>query len=382
MASCTVEEFDLIDPEIQMFEPEVIYVNDIMVKARTSTTTSGVMVECITVSFPFQLIDTKRNLYDVSSSLIFNQLVNDPTTSIVDFVYPLDIIDNIGLKVTVNELWEFATYAAGCYPRDTVHISGKFPAYVINYENSCYNIKYPLEVQNEAGEKLVISDERTFIQKHAAQYLYFVFPFTIINDQGQEYVINDEFSLFNSLLDCNGFGWIDSTNVQIDQFATFACYEYVFPINILVFGQNSPISIPDATTLGNVFIQGRFVDFAYPLTLKTIDNQLVTAHNPQELNDLVNQCSFDGDFMILLLKTELFSNTPCYDLVFPVSVSNDGINKQLSSYQQINELISQDSLFATYNTNYPISIKLRNNNQIKTLESFQDLINVYVECPE
>ena len=383
MTSCSVEEFDKSDTDTETFEPEVIYVNDIIVKARPSATSPGVMVECITVSFPFQMVDTKGNLFDVDSSLKFEQLVSDSSARIVDFVYPLTIIDNIGLEVNVIDLWEFASYAAGCFPIDPLQTTGMFPAYVIHDQNSCFNIKYPIQVQNAQGVSSLIEDERTFIQKHAAQSLYFVFPFSLIDHQGQEIVVNDGFDLSQLLIGCNGSGWGDTTFVQNDQFAFYACYEYVFPINVVVFGQTAPISIQDATTLGNVFMQGRFIDFGYPITLKTLDGEFVVANSQTELNDLANECPQSGDFFILLYKTELFSPIPCYDLIFPISVSkSNGPTITLQSYPEINSFMLQDSSFNEYSTNYPVSISLRANIEIRVLHSLDDLINVYITCPE
>jgi len=382
MTSCGVEEFDDINTVTETFEPDTVYVNNILTKARSTTSSPSVAIECITVPYPFQMVDAAGNLFDVNSSVDFTLLVTDSSASIVDFAYPLTIVDNIGIEVIVQDLWDFATHSAGCFPDSLSTGSNMFPAYVINFQNSCYSLKYPLNVQNAKGDIYAIADERSFIQKHAAEPLYFIFPLNLIDIQNQTFEAYDAFSLAQLLMACNGSEWVDTTFVQIDQFAYYACYEYVFPLNILVLGQTAPISIPDVTTLSNVFMQGRFIDFAFPLTLKTLNGEPVIAYNQNELDDLADQCPQSGDFFILLLKTQIYNQNPCYDLVFPITVSKfNGPNFTLQSYPEISTLI-QDTSFAELNTNYPVSIVLKDNNQTKVLQSLDDLINVFTICPE
>jgi len=381
MSSCGVDEFDDIDTQTEIFEPEVVYVNDIITKARSTLSYDGVIVECILIAFPFSIVDMNGTKHDINDANDFNIIAVDSTITLVDFVYPLQIEDDIGISIIVSDLWELATHAAGCYPDSLILSSDIFPAYVINFQNSCYSIQYPARLQNIEGDIYTFPDERTFIQKHTAEPLYFVFPLTLIDIQNQVFIASDAFSLNQLLFACNGFDWQDTAFFQITQFATFACYEYVFPINVIILGQTTPISIPDAATLGNVFMQGRFMDYGYPLNLKTFNGQLVTANNQQELYDLSNECSVNGDFSVLLLKTKVYTTDPCYNLIFPFSVSKkSGINVNINSYTQINNLMLQDTSFGEFNTNYPVSIVFNDNNQIKALESFNDVIDTYISC--
>jgi len=383
MTSCEVEEFDNSNTQTETFEPDTVYVNNILTKAIGSASSQGVVIECITVAFPFRMVDAAGTLYDVDSSDDFLKLVTDSSSTIVDFAYPLTIIDNIGIEVIVQDLWEFAAHSAGCFPDSLTIGSDMFPAYVINFQNSCYTLSYPVTVQNAQGDTYTIPDEHTFIQKHAAEPLNFIFPLTLIDIDNQTYEAYDAFSLAELLMACNGFEWEDTTFVQIDQFAFFACYEYVFPIDIIVFGQSTPVTIPDAATLGHVFMQGRFIDYAYPLTLRNLDGEQIIAYSQADLSDFANQCPVSGDFFLLIYKTEIFSAVPCYDLVFPISVSKfNGPSITLQSYPEISSFMMQDSTFSEFYTNYPVSIVLKANNQTLVIQSLEDLSNVYVTCPE
>ncbi|MBK9582221.1 MAG: hypothetical protein IPO48_10075 [Saprospiraceae bacterium] len=125
-------------------------------------------------------------------------------------------------------MWDFAKYAAGCYPQALELSTNLFPAYVINETNSCYNIKYPITLSKIDGSFIVVEDERSFILKHASEPLYFVFPFSLVNNVGDTFIATDANTLLNLLLNCNLGPTVDSTLIEINAFNFIACYELVF----------------------------------------------------------------------------------------------------------------------------------------------------------
>lgn len=84
----------------------------------------------------------------------------DSTFVIVDFVYPLEFADLLGFNVVANNLWDFASYVAGCYPEDFTPAGNEYPAFVINDENSCFSLEYPLTVKTLQNKILNIPDEK------------------------------------------------------------------------------------------------------------------------------------------------------------------------------------------------------------------------------
>lgn len=379
MSSCEVDEFDITTTEKEPYTPSVVYVNDIMAKAKPIQHNDGLKVECITVKYPFQLQDDKGQKLSINTNPEFEKAVNDTSILIVDFVYPLYIIDNIGLELTVSSLWDFAKYAAGCYPDSLIITSHQFPAYVINDVNSCYNLKYPLVLQKTDGTQVTVVDERTFIQKHASEPLFFVFPFAILDHQGQTIEVTDGQSLTRLLFECNTWPIIDTTIIHINAFSYLGCYELVFPFKVKVLGSNAPLTISDSEQFGNLLLQGRFEKFDFPIRLKAANGQIFTAENEQELDQLLNDCFTIGDLIFLLSGTELFSDAPCYDLIFPVSVKIQNQTSFLQSYQHIEQML-QDSLFFNYNINYPVSVKLKANKVTKTLLSLDDIFQTLIDC--
>ncbi|MBK8081592.1 MAG: hypothetical protein IPK25_15760 [Saprospiraceae bacterium] len=148
-------------------------------------------------SFPLRVIDDKNIIHFINSENEFHSLFTDSTFVIVDFVYPLEFADILGFNVVANNLWDLASYVAGCYPEDFTPSGNEYPAFVINDENSCFSLDYPLTVKTLQNKILNIPDEKTFIQKQVAEPLYFVFPLTLVDEFGNKTVVTDgEFYYF------------------------------------------------------------------------------------------------------------------------------------------------------------------------------------------
>lgn len=379
LTSCGVEEFDDTIVKTNEYEPQIVYVNDILNKARTNLQNDDVKIDCVSLKFPFKLIDKNQVSFIINTSDNFNKLISDSTKQIIDFVYPLEVIDNLGIENTVTNLWEFAKYAAGCYPHDLVISTVLFPAYVINETNSCFSIKYPLSLSKSDGSIITVVDEHAFILKHASEPLNFVFPFDIINNEGETFTVYDGNALMNLLLTCNFGPKVDSNFVQINAFNFIACYELVFPFEAKIIGSTKPLTITDRDLFSAVLLQGRFEQFIFPLQLKAINDTILIANNELELEKYINACFLSGDLFFLLSGTTLFSAMPCYDLVFPIQVFAPNAFNVLQNYTQIEQLI-QDSLFFQYNIAYPVSIKFLGSGQQKSLQNIEDVLNTLVDC--
>ncbi|MBK8080418.1 MAG: hypothetical protein IPK25_09140 [Saprospiraceae bacterium] len=247
LSSCGVDEFDTSDIDIEMIEADTVIVNDIMTKARSNTSASGVQIECVTVLFPLRVIDDKNIIHYINSENEFHSLFTDSTFVIVDFVYPLEFADLLGFNVVANNLWDFASYVAGCYPEDFTPAGNEYPAFVINDENSCFSLEYPLTVKTLQNKILNIPDEKTFIQKQVSEPLYFVFPLTLVDEFGNKTVVTDgEFLLF-LLSTCND---IINPDSSFGSYSYFGCYKFDFPIQIGVSGVNLPVTVANSHDLG------------------------------------------------------------------------------------------------------------------------------------
>ncbi|MBK6364846.1 MAG: hypothetical protein IPF52_15725 [Saprospiraceae bacterium] len=75
LSSCGVDEFDTSDIDIEIIEADTVIVNDIMTKARSNTSASGVQIECVTVLFPLRVIDDKNIIHFINSENEFHSFL-------------------------------------------------------------------------------------------------------------------------------------------------------------------------------------------------------------------------------------------------------------------------------------------------------------------
>ncbi len=377
LTSCGVDEFDTKDIEIETIEADTVIVNDIMTKARSNTSEAGVQVECVTVLFPLRVTDDKNNIHQVGSEDEFLSLFSDSSLIILDFVYPLEFADQLGFNVVANDLWEFASYVAGCFP-DGFNPSGfEFPTFLINYENSCFNLEYPLKVKTTENKILNIPDEKTFIQKQVAESLFFIFPLTLIDETGNKTIVNDgEFLLF-LLSTCND---IINPDSSFGSFSYFGCYQFDFPIQIAVSGVNPPVTVDYSRDLGKIVNQGRFNGFIFPLPLLDPTGRHLIVNSEEELIHYLLSCEEKGDLWMLLYGTSAFKIPACYEIDFPVTATdNFGNNRIFVNLGQLTSAI-QDSTFSGYIPQYPVQIKRNENNKTVSLFSLDDIYSELELC--
>ena len=377
LSSCGVDEFDTSDIDIEIIEADTVIVNDIMTKARSNTSASGVQIECVTVLFPLRVIDDKNIIHFINSENEFHSLFTDSTFVIVDFVYPLEFADILGFNVVANNLWDFASYVAGCYPEDFTPAGNEYPAFVINGENSCFCLDYPLTVKTLQNKILNIPDEKTFIQKQVAEPLFFVFPLTLKDEFGNKTLVTDgEFLLF-LLSTCND---IINPDSSFGSYSYFGCYKFDFPIQIGVSGVNLPVTVANSHDLGNILMQGRFNGFIFPFRLLDPFGQITSIESDEDILNLLLACGQKGDLWMLLFGTSTFEIPACYDIVFPVrATDNFGNNKNFTNLGQLTTAI-QDSTFSGYFPEYPINIKRNANNETVSLLSIDDIYSELENC--
>lgn len=376
-ASCTVDEFDnstTISTEAD--EPEIVIINDMVNKSKPAIGNAGQEIGCIVVAYPFEVITSDSVVHQINSNFDFQQLEQQTNAFIIDFKYPLVILDNIGVSHTVQSLWELASYFAGCYP-DSLSVSNQeFPAFLINENSSCYTVKYPITLKDGANNVYTIASDNDFITLLSQKDLLFVFPFSLLDMFQVEKIITSPADLEQALFDCNN-------NITVDNVFNYeylACYKLVYPLSIKVLNSPDPLIVSGADMMSQVFYQGKFVEFIFPLRLENQDGSILVIQNAAELDSAVNNCYIFGDLILLLTGTELISNTPCYDIVFPMRAKSPaGV---VSTYENLTQFqpILADSLSTSYQVVYPLDVVLKQNNNWITLRDVFDVIGLLTDC--
>ncbi len=303
----------------------------------------GLLLDCITILFPFDLIADDGSITTFASIEDFETF--DPVTTIyVDFSYPLTIsIDEVESTVESGE--ELGELFASCVPSGGWE-EGDFPAYDITFDNSCYVLNYPIQLINMADEIITIESEVELIDALTLDAYYFVFPFDMTRDDGVVVTVNNMDEIFEALIDCNDFYGDEDVEWESD-FAIFGCYLFTFPFDVLT-DDGEIITVNDEFELTDLILVGVIVDFSYPISLLNEDGEIVTANSTEEVQALLDECEgmdnggggfepVDRDLFDLWVGTyfDAFpSGIPCYEIDFPITFTNTDDNTELTINNQ------------------------------------------------
>ncbi len=381
LSSCNIDEFDQIDTETETFQPEVDYVNNLISRAIRSSSDEGIELACLTIQLPFSVIDENQLIHQIQSPDDFTDLVSDSSLAIIDFVYPLSVRDELGIFFHLNDLWELASTTAGCFPTETDTTGSYFQAFDISFENSCFELQFPLFLKDEVGNTIKVEDRNTYVELLSIQTYFFHFPHVgLKNDQDQVIYPGSAEELMNVLMDCNNMIWEYDSTFVLHNYFYLGCYEYVFPINVWVVGAEEFVQVQNAATLEHIFKQGKFAGFAFPIKLKDEEGNIVEVQSEQALNTLLNNCFYQGDLLLLLMGTTIFNPVPCYSLEFPIKCQDgQGTQKIFSDLDQmINVLESSDLI--EYTLDYPVFVLDYPSNSRIRIDSIEDIFTLLNNC--
>lgn len=377
--ACNIEEFDFTDVETEEFQPEVTYVNTLMTRAAGVSNGDGIQLACLTIKLPFAVKDENFMVHQILTTEDFDRLILDSSLVIIDFVYPLQVKDDIGVEFEANDLQDLAVHAAACFPEDTDSLGSFFPAFDITFENSCYEIQFPLNLTDQLGNPVQMMDRMQFIERMTIQTYYFDFPHVALKNEFGELIfpVNAD-ELLALLMDCNT-GIMDSTFV-VYNFQYLGCYEYVFPFKVRILGMNSVTEVEDADALEQIFIQGKFDGFVFPIYLKDLNGELIEVQNQAVIDELLSLCNNDSDLLILLFGTSIMSDDPCYRIEFPINCKDkQGNPKAFTSLDQLQNLMETPEFFE-YSLVFPVYVFKNPSNTRVKLESAEDIFELLSSC--
>ncbi len=379
MTSCQEDSFDTTDNGKTDVTPETELVNNVF--AQTRTDGNGVELECLTILYSFELELLDGTQVTVASDEDFEDILLNQDTSnyIVDFVYPLTVEDEDDNEVSVADLEELVELFASCIPDDGWGDGGSdgselVPAFLIDGENSCYELVYPINLVDENGNTVTVADEDEFIDALAANpILFFEFPITLSNDEG-DVTINNIEELFAALWDCEEFE-NPCDSIPIGGASYLGCYQVEFPIE-LVLVDGSTVTVADEDEFANLLWSGEVAGFVYPLTLTDDEGNVVVVDSDEALSNAINDCY---DFEPLWALEFLFNSGPeagCYEINYPITIGGTVVNNT-EEYFQVLETINDP---ADFEINYPASVTLIDDGSTVTLNSNEDLAALFVDC--
>jgi hypothetical protein len=383
MWSCSVDEFDTTEEEVEVIVPTVTYINNIMAKASNNAGQDGLVLECITVVFPFSMIASDSTVYEIVNENSFEFINASVNIQLVDFIYPLTLIDRLGEASTVADITEFSEVFAACVPIIS-YGSDYFGAYVISTQNSCYELVYPLQIINfETNEVVSTDNEQDFINLLAADYYVFDFPITLQKNNELINIDSPDY-LFYVLAGCSGFS-IDTTDFSWgSDFQYLGCYEIVFPITLEVSDSDSIVIVSNAQVLGDYYLHGKVLSYVFPLQLLNEFGEIFTVNSEEELNQYLDDCYLfpnNFSFILLLQGTSIFNEEACYDLIYPFQLTDSLTVVNITSEQQlIDDLEQNNGSYLVYELVYPVSISVIESQTTVVLNTFEDIVAVLTLC--
>lgn len=361
-------------------ETEVVTTNPILGFSVNSE--DGMVLECFTINYPFDLVDEEGVTYTISADADL-EILEDETTIIVDFVYPLTITYEDGETATIDDADALGEAFISCIP-DGGWTGGQFPAYLVDFETSCYEFVYPVTLVNEEGTETVVNNEEEFTAALTTEVQFFVFPVTLVDEEGEETVVNDIDEFFNALFACGGYdndGEWDWEN----GFEYIGCYTVEFPLDI-VLADGTTTTVADHMELCDIMIEGNFAGYAFPMTLTGPEGEEVVVNSQEELDAAIEDCpgwggSFDPSFELLFnLYGFSFETDGCFTIDFPIEIYFDEDGTEVTTVNNQDEF---DAVMTGTNfpvgMNVPVSITLEDGTSVE-INNSEELFAATIDC--
>ena len=312
-ASCQKEEIET-PPEIEIptIDPTDDYQNGLI--DRSFGGDDGLVLGCISIDYPFEMTLLGGTIVEITSEDDFTNALDDPNDPPIDFVYPLNVTNEDEESFVANDTEELAELFADCIPDNGWDDFDEwfFPAWDINYENSCYELAYPVTLLDEDSMAVVANDEDELISLLADGNLYsFAFPLNLIDEDGNAVTADDADDLFDLLAECSPEPGPGGCGV-----GSFGCYELGYPATLVLI-DGTTVVVNDDDEFAEVVVSGEWAGFEYPLTLIDEDGNEIVVNSDEELGEALFDCAdFGGgpDFE--------FGDFFCYDFVYPFSVTD------------------------------------------------------------
>ncbi len=375
LTSCQKDSFDTTSNEETEVQTEENLVNNAFAQMRTDG--DGLEFDCLTILYPFDLVTEDGTLVPITSDGDFEAAFLDSSAIFVDFGYPLTVENEDEVEVSVSSLDELVELFASCIPDDGWNGDEDcIPAFLIDAENSCVELVYPVTLSDHDEVEYVANSEAEFIDLLAAhEWLFFEFPVTLEGEDGQ-IVVNNADEFFTALYDC------DDYTVPCDSigFGGVACYTLEFPVDLLLT-DGSVTTANDEDEFYTALFEGNVEDFVYPITLTDVDGNVLVIGSADELQAAIDDC-YDidwGDFP-WVIDLFLFSDAEigCYAINYPIEIETPNGTVTVNNNQEYVDLLNaNDPVQSTIV--YPVTITTVDGNVV-TLESNEDLVEVIEDC--
>lgn len=308
------------------------------VQAQSSSSTTGLEIDCISVDYPFDfnadgVVTTMVDEADVIALFTSGQQFQS-----LDFVYPLNVTLEDGSTTVAADASELSALVSACVPT-TGWGTGSFPAFFFDDAN-CISLSYPVDLTDMDGNTVSAADEMAYVNLIASNPgLSFVFPLSVADSSGVTVAVADVDALFDILVNCSNPGTGPGTgsgpgtgqgggtghsSILLGE----GCFDYNYPVNLIDFDGNV-VSVMNDNDFSVALLNGDFFDFEYSFSVTLeADGSQVTIADQDDFVNLLGSCISSptsyGVNAIPFIGIAMFDS--CYALVFPFDIDVDGVN--------------------------------------------------------
>lgn len=383
LLACNPDDFDVVETVEEPIVPEVTYTNALINRIVSNTSNGKIELGCFSLRLPFMLTAKDGTIHTIDQQAAFELLLND-LHSIADFVYPLNIQYDNGTNKEISDAKTLGAAFASCLP-EAGWSEDRFPAYSINYENSCYQLVYPLTLSKQDGTMVKIEDEQALMVLLAHETLaFFEFPLQVLNEAGSLIEMLTADQLLSAILGCSGFD-LEGFAIE-DDALLMECYEIDYPIKVIL--ANGAISnVANHEILCYLMLEGQIYDFVYPYHLIDSVGTKKEIASEYHLETALWECpdyEYIGDELyILYLGAAPWDRGACFKIKFPVVANavpfdtGSPINVRITNIDRMADVIFNNRISQPV---YPITLSLLPSRTEVVVRNFSDLQAIMDNC--
>ncbi|MEZ4961875.1 MAG: hypothetical protein R2830_18750 [Saprospiraceae bacterium] len=400
LTACNKDNIDEVIPGDPGYQPDTVVVNS-LIFAMVGNPSGGLDLGCITINFPFSLLTESGATVEINTEAEF-EAATDSTAAdpVVDIVFPLSITDSDGNTGQVNDETELGVAFASCIPTtgwvDTTSVDGTYPIPAFLFEDLCFDLVYPVDVEDADENTYTANNEAALIDLLATtSNLTFVLPITVLDEQGNETVIESAAGFFDLYYACDGvippgtqggipidLSDLDSANCDFESLAIQYPYD-------VVTDDGDLITVADANQEAALILSGVHYTVQYPFSLVDADGEVVTINDDLEFIQLILPCLVTIEepdpcstpAHVLLYFNQGQAPFQCgYLINFPTQVEAEG------TVYDLNDMFEYYNVYGLYSNQidkisiiYPVSVTL-NDGTILTFNNDNDVCQFIDGC--
>lgn len=268
--SCEKENYDKIIYEDPNYDPGEFYENS-PIQAVTSGNSDAIQLGCVQVNFPFSLQLENDQTLTVTTYAEFEAAVSSSEPVALDFEYPVEGVNHLGLAQTFNDALSLGRSFATCVPTKgwgRSQSSGTtLPAFLMT--EYCIDLDYPVSLVDGQGNTYTAANESDFV-KHSLAHsdLFFTLPLTVRYNQAITDITSLE-KMFDAFSICNESNYMPLQEGANGSMAhPFDCFTFVFPFEVLIVEPDTISTIDDEDELVQLSLSGEEYEFIYPIDIE------------------------------------------------------------------------------------------------------------------